>query len=192
MTRTASRLVHDPEGLNTAVWPTPTDDLITPADRFFTRSHAPTPGIDARAWRLEVTGLVARPTTLTLHDLLQRYPMREVTSTMVCAGLRRAEFLGLGPLPGELPWGPEPVSTGRWGGIALSDLLNDLGVAPGARHVEFVGLDCVERLGARFGFGGSIDLDKALSPEVLLATSLNGEPLPPDHGFPLRAVVPGW
>jgi sulfite oxidase len=58
--------------------------------------------------------------------------------------------------------------------------------------VEFVGLDCVERLGARFGFGGSIDLDKALSPEVLLASRLNGEPLPPDHGFPVRAVVPGW
>ena len=192
MTRTASRLVHDAEGLNTAIWPTPTDDFITPADRFFTRSHAPTPVIDPRVWRLDVTGLVERPIMLTLDDLLRRYPAREVTSTMVCAGLRRSEFLRLGPLPGELPWGPEPVSTGRWGGIALGDLLRDVGIRPEARHVEFVGLDCVERLGARFGFGGSIDLEKALSPEVLLASRLNGEPLPPDHGFPVRAVVPGW
>ena len=192
MTRTASRLVHDADGLDTGLWPTPTDDRITPADRFFTRSHAATPVIDPRVWRLEVTGLVERPITLTLEELLGRYPAREVTSTMVCAGLRRAEFLGLGPLPGELPWGPEPVSTGRWGGVALGDLLRDVGIKADARHVEFVGLDCVERLGARFGFGGSIDLDKALSAEVLLASRLNGEALPPAHGFPLRAVVPGW
>jgi sulfite oxidase len=185
-------LVHDPEGLNTATWPTPTRELITPADLFFTRSHARTPDIDPRSWRLEVTGLVQRPASFTLDQLQQRYPAREVTSTMVCAGLRRSEFLTLGPLPGELPWGPEPVSTGRWSGIGLGDLLRDLGMAPGARHVEFVGLDTVERLGRRFGFGGSVDLEKALSPEVLLATRLNGEPLPPDHGFPLRAVVPGW
>ena len=64
-------------------------------------------------------------------------------------------------------------------------------MAEGARHVEFIGLDRVERQGQRFGFGGSIDLAKALSAEVLLATELNGAPLPPVHGFPLRAVVPG-
>ena len=192
MTGTHSRLVHDPEGLNAATWPTPTHELITPADHFFTRSHAPTPDIDPRSWRLELTGLVDRPATFTLDELHDRYPAREVVSTMVCAGLRRSEFLTLGPLPGELPWGPEPVSTGRWGGIALGDLLRDVGVAAGARHVEFIGLDSVERLGQRFGFGGSIDLEKALSPEVLLASRLNDASLPPDHGFPLRTVVPGW
>jgi sulfite oxidase len=192
MTRTHSRLVHDPQGLNTAIWPTPTRELITPVEQFFTRSHAPTPTIDARTFRLEITGLVGRQLTLGLDDLLQRYAAREVVSTMVCAGLRRSEFLTLGPLPGELPWGPEPVSTGRWTGVALRDLLRDVDLAPGARHVELIGLDCVERLGQRFGFGGSIDLDKAMSGEVLLATRLNGVPLPPDHGFPLRAVVPGW
>ncbi len=66
-------------------------------------------------------------------------------------------------------------------------------MCPGsAKYVEFIGLDRVERHGEIFGFGGSIDLQKALSSEVLLATELNGEPLPPDHGFPLRSVVPGW
>ena len=192
MTGTHTRLVHDPEGLNTATWPTPTGDLITPADHFFTRSHAPTPHIDPRVWRLEVTGMVRRAATFGLDELQQRYPAREVASTMVCAGLRRSELTTIAPLPGELPWGPEPVSTGRWTGIALADLLREVGVADGARHVEFIGLDSVERLGQRFGFGGSIDLEKALSPEVLLATRLNGELLPADHGFPLRAVVPGW
>jgi sulfite oxidase len=95
-------------------------------------------------------------------------------------------------LPGELPWGPEPASTGRWSGVSLRDVLRLVGVANEARHVEFVGMDRVERHGNQFGFGGSIDLPKAMSEEVLLATGLNGSPLPAVHGFPLRAVVPGW
>jgi sulfite oxidase len=95
-------------------------------------------------------------------------------------------------LPGELPWGPEPASTGTWAGVSLGDLLRSVGVAEEARHVQFTGLDQVEREGRRFGFGGSIDVAKALGAEVLLAWQLNGAPLPPAHGFPLRAVVPGW
>jgi sulfite oxidase len=98
----------------------------------------------------------------------------------------------LGPLPGELPWGPEAASTGQWTGISLGDVLDAVGLKDEARQVEFTGLDEVERQGVSFGFGGSIDLTKALAAEVLLATELNGEPLPPEHGFPLRAVVPGW
>ncbi|MFL5401341.1 MAG: molybdopterin-dependent oxidoreductase, partial [Gemmatimonadales bacterium] len=107
-------------------------------------------------------------------------------------GLRRNEFLSLGPLPGELPWGPEPVSTGHWSGFRLRDLLHSVGMDPLAQQVEFIGLDQVERQGDRFGFGGSIALSKALSGEVILATELNGKPLPPVHGYPLRVVVPGW
>jgi sulfite oxidase len=192
MTSVNHRVVHDTEGLNTAAWPVGTDELVTPVDRFFTRSHAPVPSIDPRTWRLEVSGLVQRTTTFSFEELERAYPMREVTATMVCAGLRRSEFLCLGPLPGELPWGPEPISTGSWAGIALADLLRDVGVGEQARHVEFIGLDRVERLGQRFGFGGSIDLAKALAGEVLLASRLNGAPLPPEHGFPIRTVVPGW
>jgi sulfite oxidase len=143
------------------------EHFITPTDRFFTRSHAPVPRIDAGSWRLEVGGLVDRPRSFSLEELTRE-------------------------LPGELPWGPEPVSTGQWTGVALGDLLRAVGVSPRARHVELVGLDRVERGGRRFGFGGSIDLAKALSDEVLLAASLNGAPLPAAHGFPLWAVVPGW
>jgi sulfite oxidase len=186
------RLLHDPEGLNTAVWPLPDDRLVTSAGDFFTRSHAPVPQIDSRTWRLRVGGLVERQASFSLDELRRSFPQRQVSATLVCAGIRRNEFLSLGPLPGELPWGPEPAGTGEWTGIGLQDLLHALGVKENARHVEFVGLDQVERHGRRFGFGGSIDLAKALAGEVILATELNGKPLPPSHGFPLRAVVPGW
>ena len=191
MTTTNHRLVHDPEGLNTAPWPIRQDDLLTSTDCFFTRSHAATPTIDPDTWRLEVDGLVERPLRLSLGDLaaLER---REVSATLVCAGLRRDEFLSMGPLPGELAWGPEPISTGCWRGVTLAGLLERAGVRPEARFVEMVGLDSVERQGRRFGFGGSIDLAKAMTPDVLLATELNGSPLPRAHGFPVRAVVPGW
>jgi sulfite oxidase len=168
------------------------DRLITPVDAFFTRSHAPTPTIDPADWRLEIDGLVDRPATYDLAQLSGAFARREVAATLMCAGLRRDEFLSIGPLPGELPWGPEPVSTGRWAGYPLADVLRAVGVSPAARYVEFIGADQVERLGQRFGFGGSIELEKALDGDVLLATELNGDALPPAHGFPVRALVPGW
>jgi sulfite oxidase len=192
MTTDGRRLVHDAEGRNTAVWPVRADRLLTPVDQFFTRSHAPAPRINPDDWRLEVDGLVDRPRSFSFEELRSAFPRRSVTATLVCAGLRRDEFLSLGPLPSELPWGPEPVSTGEWTGVALRDLLRAVGVGERARHVEFIGLDEVERHGHRFGFGGSIDLAKALSAEVLLASELNGAPLPAVHGFPIRVVVPGW
>jgi sulfite oxidase len=192
MTTDGRKLVHDAEGLNTAVWPVRADRVVTPVDQFFTRSHAPVPRIDPTDWRLEVDGLVDRPRSFSLEELRGTFPRRSVTATLVCAGLRRDEFLSLGPLPGELPWGPEAVSTGEWTGVALCDLLRAVGVGERARHVQFIGLDEVERHGHRFGFGGSIDLAKALSAEVLLASELNGAPLPAVHGFPIRVVVPGW
>ena len=183
------RIVHDSEGLNTGEWPSAAaDHFITPVAQFFTRSHAPAPGIDPATFRLEVAGLVDQPRQFSLADL-GRFPRRRVASTVVCAGLRRDEYLSV---PGELPWGAEPVSTGEWTGVPLAAVLRAAGIGRDARHVEFIGLDRVERQGAQFGFGGSIELDKAMRDEVLLATHLNDEPLPASHGYPLRAIVPGW
>ncbi|HXI21862.1 MAG TPA: sulfite oxidase [Gemmatimonadales bacterium] len=184
---------RDPEGLN---WAAPAEllaeDFITPASLFFTRSHAATPQVELEAWRLRVVGLVSRPLELSLAELLAGFPEREVTATLVCAGLRRDELLAVRPIPGELPWGTDPVGTGRWRGVSLADVLMVAGPTKDAAHVGFTGLDSVERLDRRFGFGGSIPLGKALHPEVLLAHRLNDEPLPPEHGFPVRVVVPGY
>ena len=184
---------YDDQQLNAGSRPTVAQDtLITPVEDFFTRSHAPPPQIDAHSWRLEIGGLIERPTRYSLDELAARFTRHEVTSTLVCAGMRRAELLALGPLPGELPWEADAAGTGVWSGYRLADVLRAAGVQPNAAHVEFVGLDRVERHGHEFGFGGSIDLAKAMSTEVILATHLNGAPLPVEHGFPMRVVVPGW
>lgn len=168
------------------------ESYLTPTLRCFLRSHAEAAPGEEAGWELRVLGLVRRPLRLSIPELLARYPRREVAATLICAGIRREEFLRLGPLPGELPWGAEPVSTCRWSGVSLADLLAEAGVREGAAHVAFTGADRVERHGHQFGFGGSISLDKARDPDVLLATTMNGEPLAAEHGFPLRAVVPGW
>ena len=96
-------------------------------------------------------------------------------------------------VPDEIPWGDAAIGTARWAGAPLREVLAAAGVGPEARHVEFVGLDDADEDGAAVGrFAGSVPLEKALEAETLLAYEMNGEPLPPAHGFPLRAVVPGY
>jgi sulfite oxidase len=129
---------------------------------------------------------------LSLADLTTGFASTEVTATLVCAGMRRREFLQLGPLPGELPWATEPIGTARWRGVALREVLAAAGIGSSARHVAFTGLDLVERRGTTFGFGGSISLSKAADPSVLIALRMNDEVLPSEHGFPARIVAPGW
>ena len=165
--------------------------FVTPVEDFFVRNHGGVPEVDAASFRLTVGGAVERPLELSLAEL-DRFPRRELTATLQCAGNRRQELAERRPIPHELPWGVEAVSTARWSGVALADLLGAARPAAGASHVAFAGLDEAERHGRRFRFGGSIPLDKALAPEVLLATAMNGAPLPPVHGFPVRVVVPGW
>jgi sulfite oxidase len=192
MTTADHRLYHGSDGLNSGARRAGLDGgQVTPVERFFTRSHAAPPTIDMAEWRLVVDGLVARPLSLSFGEL-QQLPRREVVSTLLCAGLRRDELLAVAPLPGELPWGPEPASTGRWSGVSLRDVLLASGLSPDALHIEFTGMDAVERRGQRFGFGGSITREKAMEPDVLLAFELNGLPLPTTHGYPVRTIVPGW
>ncbi|MBW8875510.1 MAG: sulfite oxidase [Acidobacteria bacterium] len=166
-------------------------NFITPYELFFVRSHGGVPNVDRSSYRLTVDGLVERPLSLSLDDL-QRLPRAAVTATLQCAGNRRQEMMAHKPIPDELPWGTEAVSNAEWSGVPLREVLAAAGVRPGARHAAFTGLDDTERHGHRFNFGGSIPLDKALSGEVLLADSMNGQPLQPVHGAPLRVVVPGY
>ena len=166
--------------------------FLTPNDLFFVRNHAPVPRVDAAAYRLRVGGLVERDLVWSLADLAERLPRVEGVATLQCAGQRRQEMAAVAPIPGELPWDADAVSTARWGGWRLADALAAAGPLPEAAHVGFTGLDEVERDGGRFRFGGSVPLAKALAPEVLLAETMNGAPLPPTHGAPLRVVVPGY
>ena len=165
---------------------------VTPTELFFTRNHGTVPEVDAGSYRLAVTGGVAHPLHLSLDQLQRDYPAASVVATISCAGLRRDELIAVRPLPGEVPWGTEPISTGVWTGARLADVLAKAKPLRGATYAAFLGLDEVQRHGERFGFGGSIALAKALAEETLLAYQLNGAPLPPVHGFPLRALVPGY
>ncbi|MEV7969960.1 sulfite oxidase [Sphaerisporangium sp. NPDC088356] len=165
---------------------------ITPIDTFYCRNHGSIPDLDAAAWRLTVDGLVDRPLTLSLDELRASFPERTLVATLQCAGNRRAGFLTVRDIPGEDPWGPGATSTASWTGVSLADVLASAGLRPEAAHVAFAAPDVSERSGPPEPYGGSITVAKATAGEVLLAWAMNGRPLPPAHGAPLRVVVPGW
>ncbi len=136
--------------------------------------------------------MVETPLEFSLNELRTCFPTTTITATLQCAGNRRNELSAVQPIPGELPWGAEAISNATWRGVSLREVLRVAGVKPSARQVAFIGLDEVRRGNEQFRFGGSIPLEKAMSAEVLLAYEMNGEPLSPQHGFPLRVVVPGY
>jgi sulfite oxidase len=165
---------------------------VTATDAFYVRSHGAVPGIDPAAWRLHVDGVVERALQLSLAELRDGFAQREVTATLQCAGNRRAGLIAIRDIPGEAPWGPGATGTATWTGVALADVLALAGPLSEAAHVGFDGADLCPEAKPAQRFGGSIPLDKACRPEVLLAWAMNGEPLAPVHGAPLRVVVPGY
>jgi sulfite oxidase len=167
------------------------ESFITPNERFFVRSHAHAPQIPPTAYTISIDGFVDRPQILTLADL-QHFPRQTITATLQCAGNRRDELLALGPIPDELAWGSDAISTATWSGVRLGDLLATAGVADTADHVAFLSHDRVQKHGQTFPFGASIPLKKALASEVLVADQMNGQPLPVIHGGPVRLIVPGY
>jgi DMSO/TMAO reductase YedYZ molybdopterin-dependent catalytic subunit len=161
---------------------------ITPVGLHYLLIHFDIPAVDQAAWRLGVGGKVDRPVTLSLEDLRAR-PEKTIAVTLECAGNGRAL---LSPRVVSQPWLQEAVGTAKWTGTPLAPILEEAGVDPQAVEVVFTGLDRgvqgdVEQLYER-----SLPLTDALRDEVLLAYEINGQPLPPQHGFPLRLVVPGW
>jgi len=161
---------------------------LTPVGLHYLLIHYDIPFVDARAFRLDVDGKVDRPLSLTLDELRAR-PAAEVTVTMECAGNGRARF---NPRPFSQPWLLEAVGTAAWRGVPLGAVLDEVGVRDCAREVLFTGLDRgiekeIEQLYQR-----SLPLDEARRDEVVLAYEMNGVPLLPQHGAPLRLVVPGW
>jgi DMSO/TMAO reductase YedYZ molybdopterin-dependent catalytic subunit len=178
---------------------------LTPADNFFVVSHYPEPTLNAQDWRLGIVGMVARPQTLSLADLMAR-ERREVEFTLECSGNTGLPFFIGG------------IGNARWAGTRLAPLLERAGVQEDAVEVVFWGADSGQltirdnsgvlgpgKTGSVVpdGAGGldltiteqfarSMSLEDALSPENLLCYEMNGAPLPKEHGFPVRLIAPGW
>ena len=168
------------------------DQVLTPLDAFYSRNHAPVPTIDRDAWRLQVDGMVDHAMTLSLRELQEGFERRDVVATLQCAGNRRAGLLEVRDIPGEDPWGPGAISTTRWTGVALADVLDAAGISPRAAHVAFSAPDVSDLADPPQAFGGSLPRHKAMASETLLAWAMGDQPLPPVHGGPLRVVVPGY
>jgi sulfane dehydrogenase subunit SoxC len=159
---------------------------ITPPGLHYLLIHYDIPAVDPETFRLEIGGAVERPTTLTLDALKEREHAAEPI-TFECAGNGRAL---LEPRPVSQPWLTEAVGTAEWGGTPLAPLLAEAGPSPSAVEVLFSALDR--------GVEGDVPqaYERALPiaevKDALLVYEMNGAPLLPQHGFPLRLVVPGW
>jgi DMSO/TMAO reductase YedYZ molybdopterin-dependent catalytic subunit len=161
---------------------------ITPIGLHYLLIHYDIPAVDPGAWSLTVGGHVRQPLTLTLEDLRSR-PRRSAAVTMECAGNGRAK---LSPRPLSQPWLAEAIGTAEWTGTPLRGVLEEAGIQEGAVEVVFTGADHGLEGEVEQDYARSLPLAEALLDDVLLAYEVNGQPLPPQHGFPLRLVVPGW
>ncbi|MBV8051295.1 MAG: sulfite oxidase [Acidobacteriaceae bacterium] len=163
------------------------DSWITPVPHFFVRNHMHEPAaIDLKHWRMTISGEVENPLTLSWKDL-ERMPAQTVTNTLECAGNGRAFHQP--HVPG-VQWQKGAVGNAQFAGPRLRDVLQRAGVKPTGKHVMFHGLDEVP--GKVPPFIRSIPIEKALDGNTLVATKMNGRALSKHHGFPARAMVPGW
>src|SRR5581483_932922 len=163
------------------------DYWITPASHFFVRNHMHEPStLDAASWQLSIGGEVEKPLTLTLADLQKMAP-HSVTNTLECAGNSRAFVQP--HVPG-IQWQKGAVGTAKFTGPKLRDVLQRAGVKNTGKHIMFRGSDEVP--GKVPPFIRSIPIEKALDDDTLVALQMNGAALPKHHGFPARALVPGW
>lgn len=166
------------------------DSWITPTERFFNVAHFDRLQLKESDWRLEIGGLVKKPMTLTLADLKRR-ARKDVDFTLECAGNN------------GFPWFMTGIGTARWGGTSLQALLKDVGVLDSGREVVFYGSDIGDSEGRsvsgevsvfpiKQNFARSMSLQDAMEPHNILCYEMNGAPLQPDHGFPVRLIAPGW
>lgn len=161
---------------------------LTPLGLHYLLIHFDIPHVEEQAWHLEIGGHVTRPRTLTLEDLKAR-PSHTLAVTLECAGNGRAL---LSERASSQPWLMEAVGTAEWTGTPLAPILEEAGVAHESMEVVFTGLDRGVQGDVEHLYERSLPLVDALRDEVLLAYAVNGQPLPPQHGYPLRVIVPGW
>lgn len=164
------------------------DSWITPNGNFFNIVHYEVPTIDEKAWRLRVAGLVVKPMTLTF-DNLRALPRHEATFTLECSG------------DNGFPFNPSLIGNAQWGGASLAEVLSAAQIKDGALEVVFYGADRGEevvRQGTplefkfKSNFARSMSVADAMNPANLLCYEMNGSPLPPANGFPVRLIAPGW
>jgi DMSO/TMAO reductase YedYZ molybdopterin-dependent catalytic subunit len=161
---------------------------LTPTGLHYLLVHFDIPAIEPAAWRLRVGGRVRQALELTLDDV-RRLPERTIAVTLECAGNGRAR---LSPRPLSQPWLLEAVSTAEWTGTPLASVLEQAGLADDAVELVFSGADRGVQGGEEQDYARSLTVAEATRPDVLLAYEMNGEPLEPQHGFPMRLIVPGW
>ena len=161
---------------------------ITPVGLHYLLIHFDIPEVDAGAWRLHLDGAFEQPLELGLDELKTR-PARTLPVTLECAGNGRAL---LSPRPASQPWLAEAVGTAEWTGTPLAPLLRDAGLQEAARELVFTGLDRGVQGDVEQAYARSLPVAEALGEDVLLVYAVNGVPLPPQHGYPLRLIVPGW
>jgi DMSO/TMAO reductase YedYZ molybdopterin-dependent catalytic subunit len=161
---------------------------LTPTGMHYLLIHFDIPVVDPNSWRLEVTGNVDGPLSLSLDDV-RAHPARTVPMTMECAGNGRARLF---PRPVSQPWLTEAIGTAEWTGTSLSGVLADAGVRQDTVEIVFTGADHGTQGDLEHDYARSLPIQEVARPEVLLAYEMNGRPLEPQHGAPLRLLVPGW
>jgi len=162
---------------------------VTSLEQVYVRNHFAFPDLDKASWRLDITGDVNKPLSVSLPEL-QSLPVKTLKVTLECAGNGRKS---IEPAPPGTPWGYGAISVVEFSGAPLSLLLEDAGADEGVLEAVFLGADRGEvSPGRREQFVRSLPLDVARHPDTLLAWQMNGQPLTPNHGSPLRLVVPGW
>ncbi|XP_024387212.1 nitrate reductase [NADH] [Physcomitrium patens] len=168
--------------------------FLTPTSLHYVRNHGAVPRASWDDWKVDVSGLVKRPMSLTMNDIL-RFRARELPVTLVCAGNRRKEENMVKQSIG-FNWGAAAVSTSIWRGVLLCDVLRHCGVVSrkkGALYVCFEGAEILPG-GGGSTYGTSITIETAMdeAQDVMLAYQQNGQYLEPDHGFPIRLIIPGY
>ncbi|HJS78550.1 MAG TPA: sulfite oxidase [Burkholderiales bacterium] len=161
---------------------------VTPPGLHYLLIHFDIPHADGGGWRLELHGLVRKPCLLSLSEL-KALPATTLRVTMECAGNGRGQ---LSPRYPSVPWLEEGVSTADWTGVRLALVLEKTGLLAEANEIVFHGADSGIDAGVEHHFARSLSRAQALDGEALVAYEMNGAPLPPQHGAPLRLVVPRW
>jgi len=161
---------------------------ITPAGMHYLLIHFDIPFVDPDTWSLQIGGLVANPVSLSLDDIKGR-PAVTMPVTMECAGNGRTL---LEPRSISQPWGLEAIGTAEWTGTPLAPILDDASVDPSAIEMLFTGQDRGVQGNEIQDYQRSLTMEDATRDEVMLVYEMNGQPLQPQHGFPMRLIVPGW